>query len=299
MSFVDYWHALVTAVHLATKTGGGLTAFLAAHVRVPRLADERKPWSFRGWLLPMAIDLEPCSVQREPKAIGSIDYPGRWGYWLSAIATGNLPESGIPRVTFGHGSDAGRKNMEACAAIIGQSEGFSSADSLMIDWLAWGLAVSDEPARVSESTQEELYRTFCLDEWHAAPADYLGWLMCEHKGRGIDPTGFFPTPQCVVHAMVKMQYGSDPLHEHALQSVCDPCVGSGRFLLEASNYSLRLFGQDINPRCVLATLINGAVFAPWITFPIPGLDGMVAVGDTYGPTASVTFDDSGQGLLFA
>ena len=301
MTFVDYWSNLVLAVQLATGSGGGIAAFLAAHLRTPALEDDRKPWSFRGWLLPYAIDLVLAVAPREPKALGDISYPGRWGYWLEAVATGKLPEAGIPQVDFSHGSDRGRSNMERCAAIIGHSEGFSSADSLMIDWLAWSLAVTDEPPRVSEATSEELYRTFCVDEWHADPSDYLGWLMCEHKGRGVDPTGFFPTPQCVVDTMVAMSFGDMPREDHAVKSVCDPCVGTGRFLLAASNYSLRLYGQDINARCVLATLINGAVYAPWLAFPIPWLKdaGAVESGRLRSGPPVMQVDDAGQGFLFA
>src|SRR5919197_878659 len=54
-----------------------------------------------------------------------------------------------------------------------------------------------------------------------------------------------------------------------LTSVCDPCVGSGRMLLHASNFSLCLFGQDIDPLAVAMCKINGALYAPWLSFPLP------------------------------
>jgi hypothetical protein len=54
-----------------------------------------------------------------------------------------------------------------------------------------------------------------------------------------------------------------------LMSVNDPCVGSGRMLLHASNYSLNLFGQDIDPLAVAMCKINGALYAPWLAFPLP------------------------------
>src|SRR5262245_25893936 len=34
-----------------------LAAFVEAHGRLPRLGDERVPWSYRGWLLPYLIEL--------------------------------------------------------------------------------------------------------------------------------------------------------------------------------------------------------------------------------------------------
>ena len=49
--------------------------------------------------------------------------------------------------------------------------------------------------------------------------------------------------------------------------VLDPCVGTGRMLLHASNFSLSLWGIDVDPTCVAITRINGALYAPWISFP--------------------------------
>ena len=60
--------------------------------------------------------------------------------------------------------------------------------------------------------------------------------------------------------------------ETRVQTVCDPAVGTGRFLLTASNYSLRLYGQDIDPTMCMATLVNGYLFAPWLVRPFPFLD---------------------------
>jgi hypothetical protein len=59
--------------------------------------------------------------------------------------------------------------------------------------------------------------------------------------------------------------GRDP----RVLSVCDPCVGSGRMLLHASNFSLNLWGQDIDPVAVAMCKINGALYAPWLAFPLP------------------------------
>lgn len=40
-------------------------------------------------------------------------------------------------------------------------------------------------------------------------------------------------------------------------------------LLYGSNFSLRLFGQDIDPLVVKIACINGALYAPWLAFPLP------------------------------
>jgi len=43
-------------------------------------------------------------------------------------------------------------------------------------------------------------------------------------------------------------------------------------LLHASNYSMRLYGQDINATCVKACTVNLWLYAPWGARPIPFLE---------------------------
>lgn len=40
-------------------------------------------------------------------------------------------------------------------------------------------------------------------------------------------------------------------------------------LLHASNISMNLYGQDIDPLAVAMCKINGALYAPWMSFPLP------------------------------
>jgi hypothetical protein len=44
-------------------------------------------------------------------------------------------------------------------------------------------------------------------------------------------------------------------------------------LLAASNHSYRLYGADIDPTVIKATLVNGYLYAPWLVKPFPFLDG--------------------------
>jgi hypothetical protein len=98
--------------------------------------------------------------------------------------------------------------------------------------------------------------------------------------------------------------GRDP----RLMSVFDPCVGSGRMLLHASNFSLNLWGQDVDPLAVAMCKINGALYAPWMSFPLPAT---ILCGQVVAPPASLPvpqpppehvpvfrINDHHQGLLF-
>lgn len=305
-AWINYWTALCDAVQIFTKDPGGIAAFLIARGRVPNAEerDGRKPWDFRGWMLPYVMDMFPAG-----------GFPGRWGWWYRSLTAGSFPEGeGVPPwVQFDHGSDVARRNLDKCVQIIGHQMGFGmAAVGELVGWLGWGLATTKDQPRIPEKVALELYRTLNLGAMLSSPSDYLGWLMSEYKGRGKDPTAFFPTPHGLVSMMTRMNLG-EPAPEKTLRSVMDPCVGTGRFLLEASNWSVRLYGCDINPRCVAATLVNGALYAPWLAFPLvtitEGAVEGVEVRDTLrdpptmpsgkAVTEPLVYDDNtGQALLF-
>lgn len=77
----------------------------------------------------------------------------------------------------------------------------------------------------------------------------------------------YPNP-----SMVKMNFeGDEKGRDTRTLSVMDPSVGTGRFLMYASNYSLNLYGQDIDRTCVMATKINAYLYMPWLIRPAPWL----------------------------
>ncbi len=91
------------------------------------------------------------------------------------------------------------------------------------------------------------------------------------------------------------------------RSVNDPCVGSGRMLLHASNHVLRLFGQDIDSLAIAMCKINGALYAPWLSFPLPAaivgteVEPPLAPSPVLGRTQPLPMhrtDDRRQRLLF-
>jgi hypothetical protein len=120
-----------------------------------------------------------------------------------------------------------------------------------------------------EGAGERLTKLFDLAVLQQNPYDYLGDLLAENAyGKR---QGFFPTPHTLAELMAQMTIGMSDGDTRAM-TVMDPCVGTGRLLLHASNFSLRLYGQDIDRTLCLATLVNGYMFAPWIVRPLPYLD---------------------------
>jgi len=91
------------------------------------------------------------------------------------------------------------------------------------------------------------------------PWDWLGEIFIEQELVG---PGQNLTPKAVVDLMIKMT-----LEEKItkLQTVLDPCVGTGRFLIEASllnpDAPLVLFGVEINLSLYRACLVNMALLS--------------------------------------
>ena len=194
---------------------------------------------------------------------------------------GKLLDEPIPQVAFGDADQGVFKRLHQWSALIGYDHGGWSDFRTLLEWLLWGLNLADERPRVSDEVGEKLYRQVNLTPLLETPHDYLGAFVALNKAKGWNPTGFYPTPHAVAECMVRMTMhdaGTDGRDPRTL-STCDPCVGSGRMLLHASNDTFVLFGQDIDPLAIARCKINGALYAPWLSFPLPA----AILGTSAGP----------------
>lgn len=232
-------------------------SFQVKYGRVPIVEDRRKPWTYRGWLMHYRL-LAECVL----------DIPPRWQYWERTMLYGRLLDQPIPQIKFAaHANDRseGYKMLDRCLNLL---DSYSTAPvSYLLEWLKFGLAIGKtEASKLEEKYQERLYRTFNMEPWLREPYDYIGLWIADHKGKW-NPSAFFPTPHNVVEMMVIMMFAD--AGDMRSKTVNDPCVGTGRFLLHASNYSLRLSGMDIDGTVLAGCLINGAMYAPWLVRPFP------------------------------
>lgn len=206
---------------------------------------------------------------------------GRWNYWNHLATYGELPEEGIPQIRFEEmPNKMALKTLERCFSAITSSpwHGWSMPDYLdyFLDWIIWSIdpLKSDQKPQVKGGMKEDacemLYQTFDLWPLLLYPHDYFGHILAECAyGKGFS---FFPTPHTVVETMVKMNMkGGVRGKDDRLATVCDPCVGTGRMLLHASNYSLCLYGQEINYLIHKACLVNMYLYAPWGAKPLKHL----------------------------
>lgn len=253
------------------KQKGLYAQFILDNNRIPLMEKGEKPWEYRGWLL--------WHVQQVDMHLHGPE--SRWNYhfamqsWLNpdfhAEGFRAKDPGPIPRMNFTTPHADAQKNLrDAYTQFAYKSEGWGSFTDF-VKAIAFGLDADSatENPDVPDKALEVLYRVLNLGLWLKQPYDYLGAFICDGRGsRAWNPNAFYPTPHPVCEAMVAMAM-SDASHDTRFDSVQDPCVGTGRLLLHASNYSLDLYGQDIDPLMVLITKIHGAVYAPWICWPLP------------------------------
>ena len=216
----------------------------------------------RGWLLPILLETESHCW-------------GRWDHWMRTMEAGRVLDEPIPQITFGGSHPLVRKMHEKALDSIAGFGGWQGYDSwrlfdYYLDWLLYGFGDPRQPEQPPEPEKgafSRLWQVFCLEAMIAWPCDVFGDLMAENRhGRG---AGFFPTPEPVVELMVRMMMSGDG--DCRLKTVSDPCVGTGRMILHASNYAYRLYAQDINATVLKACRVNGYCFAPWLVRPFPFL----------------------------
>ena len=215
-----------------------------------------------GWLLPYLLAAEG-------------ELWGRWEHWHDTMLAGRVIGS-IPLINW-ESNSAARRMVETSLNSVtthGSWQGWGSWQvfDYFLDWLLFGfghrgqLVLPVEPADFTGAS-ERLYQVFNLETLLAWPHDYLGEILAENRhGQHL---GFYPTPMSVAQMMAAMTVGGE---DARTKSVCDPCVGTGRLLLAASNHSYRLYGCDLNPTVIKATLVNGWLYAPWLVRPFPFLD---------------------------
>ena len=239
-----------------------LHCFIAEHGRLPRLGDDPAPYTYQGWLL-RYVALAHAVIP---------EMKDRWGYHQRQMQAGRLLDEPIPQISFLQAPDpATYKALEHWVTIAEQHGRLWDGLQRFIDWLAYGLGVADSPPQLDEAVQTRLYKEVQIHRFLQHPYDYFGDLIASRKASGWNPFAFFPTPHPIVELMTRIQM-DDPSSSNPIdrtRTCMDPCCGTGRMLLHASNISLRLYGMDIDPLVTLIAKINGALYVPWLAYPFP------------------------------
>src|SRR5581483_225538 len=205
------------------------SAFLNEHGRVPMIEDAKKPWQYRGWLLYYRFMLE-----------GHPGVGSRWDYWFRTMTAKALLDVPIPTVHFSTCADKqAMKDLEGWIRLVDRHKGGWAAIDTLLDWFLWGFGYSKSQPELPQELNENLYRQVNIGPMLLRPYDYLGEWIAAQKGSW-NPNAFYPTPHSVAEMMVQLTMVEGP-GDKRIKTVLDPAVGSGRMLMHASNYSLRLY----------------------------------------------------------
>jgi hypothetical protein len=226
-----------------------------------------------GWLLPYLLALDTLDAPEQ-----NYRGHGRWAYWMDACTRGVVPEGPIPQIRFRHQPDRedSKHVQEVLRIYVNQGYWYDDAWLALVRWLLHGFGredLGDDVARIPPQVRNAWYERFNLGILLRSPIDWSAYViqgglpaMKSGQHRWAWSTGFFSTPMDICEMMALMTFGTGDPEMTKLQTVCDPCCGTGSMLLAASNYSLRLYGSDIVPDLCLCAELNGWLWAPWLVY---------------------------------
>lgn len=222
---------------------------------------------------------------------------GRWAYWQAICLNGrlgDLPEWAIPQLSFSAHVDGSRpactRRDELAATDSGKrmlDMAGGAADAKkhavkvfekaldhgrhrlqdLLDWWLWGFGSNriERRPELSDRAAVAMYHELQLYRLIANPADWGSHISLDILGGSKSGTAWFPTPMSIAEMMARMTFETAETDTRTL-SVNDPCVGTGVFLLVASNYSLDLSCQDIDPLMCSWTEFVGWLYMPWLVW---------------------------------
>jgi len=188
----------------------------------------------------------------------------RWGYWLELCATKDVSKD-IPQLDF---YTRGDENYAKVMSMINEClnppfhyNGSMPIQMKFIDWLlhGWG-SPTVKRIKIEDRLNKYWYENFKGELMFMFPGDYLTPIAGSIRQGVNNPGAFFPTPEHVSKMMVEMSMNKSSKFD----KVNDPCCGTARFLLYASNYSLRIYAQDLDLLMVKVTELQGWFYIPWM-----------------------------------
>jgi hypothetical protein len=210
----------------------------------------------------------------------------RWAYWESCILDTKLPDAPIPHINFQMPHREPIKNIADCIKIgVQQGQRHSEVFELFVTWLLHGFGYREfrqvELAEQLPGMGRFLDKARVLDYWYETfnlclmlkyPADYMAFFSQGGANKDYNPytgAGFFATPMSVCAIMTEqlmVGFGFEGTADYRASTVCDPCAGTGSLLLAASNYSMRLYAQDISQMMCNCITVNAYLYMPWMVF---------------------------------
>lgn len=224
---------------------------------------------------------------------------GRWEYW-DALMTANaqirgmqflyqnyapdyayetvqIPTSPIPKIEFElQPYPRVLKLIEACLNQIPLTGHWRDGREIeylhfFCDWLLYGLhhhSVTELPKEPPgcQGASHRLYLTFQVQPFFYWPYDYLGEVLNSigYFKKICYEFDDFPEPELIEAWMADCGDSNISMLSQFIEPVCL----TGRYSLEVSNYSLRVFAQAVDTLLAKVAIINFEFYAPWAARPV-------------------------------
>ncbi|KAA3643928.1 MAG: hypothetical protein DWQ07_17580 [Chloroflexi bacterium] len=208
----------------------------------------------------------------------------------------------IPPIEFGEVGDRYKRHVYPYIRDTFHSKGESRALDVISAAILYVFGfIAERPSYVREDTWQRAVTGLFgshkpLYHMCAHPGDYLNYLAMDEQS-GV--AGFFPTPIAVTKMMgamisgpVKTERsraafednwpGDTPEERKArlLETVSDPCVGTGNMLAHIMNTHVLAELIDINQSMVLATRAMCAMYAPWFVHSVFRANALADYGES-------------------
>lgn len=173
-----------------------------------------------------------------------------------------ISDNPIPQIHFLDSANKDAMNMIIENIKARELQGFSDIQALdmFFRWFLHGVGHSgyEDISDIPDDINKTWYENFKPQLLLALPYDYFGELLV---GSSIGKKeAFFPTPMTIVKFMVNVTIRED---SHIYDKFDDPCMGTGRMGMIASNHSLAIYGTELSNIIYEAALVNMYLYVPW------------------------------------
>jgi len=197
------------------------------------------------------------------------DLSDRWKWWSWAMLYKEIPTIPYPKKDFALHFDSSAPPYRLIEACVKPFPYDRNAFENLVDFLLYGFGDSDIKSiqHIPGEQIKHFNDTLDLGIFYRYPGDYWGHYLemgMSHSMRS--GTGFFSTPPSVCQMMVEMTIPDDP--NNITRSFCDPCAGTMRMGLFASNKNLiMIYGMEVAYSIHKIAKLNAFLYLPPSAMP--------------------------------
>lgn len=192
-------------------------------------------------------------------------YSERWKWWFEVASLEGTPTTPYPEMGFAtemKESDTPYRMIKSCVSPFTYDHNVFNE---LVQFMLFSFGDSETPNlnHIDQRKISHFRRTIDLKVFLDYPGDYWGHFLEVHMSHGErSMNGFFTTPPALCKLMVDLTI-EDDRQENLTKSFCDPCCGTLRMGLFASDKGvLQISGQDVSRTIYEVAKLNSYLYLP-------------------------------------